>query len=344
MKSDKINVVTGATGQLGSHIAEQLRAAGESVRALVRPSSDVEFLQAQGVELVEGDLRDPAAVRRAVAGADIVYHCAARVSDWGPWSLFEDEAVAGTRNIVDACRDEKVGRLLHVSTISVYGHPRLAPAKQITEDTPLGQKFWLWDYYPRSKLMAEQIAWELPGVTVVRPSWIYGPRDRTTLPRIIPALQEGRVRIIGSGQNLLNIIYVSDVAAGAILAANNPAAKDQAFNLCSEGEVTQKDMIDAMCDALGLPRINRHVPFFLAMRSAFLMEALARLCRRQSPPRITRRAIYLIGRPTCYSIAKARTRLDWLPRVKIQEGVRRSMEWYFGQRGLKAPEVHMSVT
>ncbi len=252
MKTEKINVVTGATGQLGSHIAEQLRAAGEKVRALVRPTSDTTWLRAQGVDIETGDLRDPAALRRAVAGADIVYHCAAKVSDWGPWATFEAEAVAGTRNLVEACRSEKVGRLLHVSTISVYGHPKIEPGRQITEDTPLGQKFWLWDYYPRSKLMAEKLAWEFPAVTVVRPSWIYGPRDRITLPRIIPALQQGRVRIIGSGDNLLNIIYVSDVAAGAILAANHPAAQGQAYNLCSEGEVTQKVMINTMTDALGL--------------------------------------------------------------------------------------------
>jgi nucleoside-diphosphate-sugar epimerase len=338
MKTDKINVVTGATGQLGSHIAEQLRSAGEHVRALVRSPNKTDFLRSQGVEVVAGDLRDPAAVRRAVAGADIVYHCAAHVSDWGPWSVFE-EAVAGTRNLVDACQAERIGRLLHVSTISVYGHPRIVPGQQITEETPLGQHFWVWDPYPRSKLMAERCAWEYPEVTVVRPSWIYGPRDRITLPRIIPALQKGRVRIIGAGDNLLNIIYVSDVAAGAILAANHPSAKGQAYNLCSEGEVTQKAMIDAMTDGLALPRVTSHIPFFLAMRTALLFEAIARVCRFKSPPRVTRRAIFLIGRPTNYSVAKALKELAWAPRVKIEEGVRQSMAWYFGERGLKVPEV-----
>jgi 2-alkyl-3-oxoalkanoate reductase len=343
MNNGKINVVTGATGQLGSHIAEQLRAEGTQVRALVRSSANAGFLHSIGVDVVEGDLRDPAAVRRALAGADIVYHCAARVSDWGPWSTFEEEAVTATRNLVDACRTAKVSRLLHVSTISVYGHPRLAPGEQITEETPLGQKFWLWDYYPRAKLMAEKLAWEFPSVTVVRPSWIYGPRDRTTMPRIVPALQKGRVPIIGSGDNLLNIIYASDVAAGAILAANNPAALGQAYNLCSQGEVTQLAMVNTMTDALGLPRITKHVSYFLAMRTAFVMEAFARLCRLKNPPRITRRAIYLIGRPTNYSVTKAKTQLGWQPRVPIHEGVPRALAWYFGERGLPIPEVHVAV-
>ena len=138
------------------------------------------------------------------------------------------------------------------------------------------------------------------------------------------------MRIIGAGDNLLNIIYVSDVAAGAILAANHPAAKGQAYNLCSEGEVTQKAMIDTMTDALGLARVTSHIPFFLAMRTALLFEAIARVCRFKNPPRVTRRAIFLIGRPTHYSVAKARLQLAWSPRVKIEEGVRRSMGWYFG--------------
>src|SRR5882724_6690621 len=238
MADDVISLVTGARGQLGSHIAEQLRAAGVPVRALVRPGKDAAFLRGLGVDLVEVDLRDPATVRRAVAGAGVVYHCAARVSDWGPWSVFEEEAVTATRNLVDACKAADVGRLLHVSSISVYGHPKLGPDELITEDVPLGQRFWMWDYYPRAKLLAEQIAWEFPRVTVVRPSWLYGPRDRVTIPRIVPAILARRVPILGSGDNLLNIIYAGDVAAGAILAANAPQAVGQVYNLCSEGEAT----------------------------------------------------------------------------------------------------------
>src|SRR5438105_1253568 len=97
MADGPIQLVTGARGQLGSHIAEQLRAAGLPVRALVRPGKDTAFLRTLGVELVEGDLCDADAVRRAVAGAEAVYHAAARVSDWGPWSAFEAEAVTATR-------------------------------------------------------------------------------------------------------------------------------------------------------------------------------------------------------------------------------------------------------
>ena len=328
MPADKLNLITGATGQLGSHIAEQLRAAGERVRALVRPGKDTTFLRQIGADVVEGDLRDAASVRAAAEGADIVYHCAAKVSDWGPWAAFEEEVVTSTRNVIDACRANRVGRLLHVSSISVYGHPKLGPGEKITEETPLGQGFWLWDYYPQAKLLAERIAWEYPETTVVRPSWLYGPRDRVTIPRVIPALIERRVPIIGRGDNFLNIIYAGDVARGAILAANAPHAKGQAYNLCSEGEVTQRDLLNTLTDALDLPRITSSRPYGLAIRFAFFKEAFARLLRQSKPPTITRRAIYLIGRSTRYSIEKAAAQLDWRPRVGVQEGVQKALEWF----------------
>lgn len=328
MSSDKINLVTGASGQLGSHIVEQLRTAGENVRVLVRPGRDHAFLRSQGAEIIEGDLRDPEAVGRAVKGVSIVYHCAARVSDWGKWRDFEEEAVTATRNVLAACMLTKVTRLLHVSSISVYGHPKVMPGAQLSEDTPLGQSFWTWDYYPRAKLLAEQIAREYSATTVVRPSWLYGPRDRVTIPRVIPALLEKRVPIIGSGENFLNIIYAGDVARGAILAANHAGAVGQAYNLCSAGEVTQKDLLDTLTDALSIPRITKHVPYWAAIRFALVRELIARLMFSAKPPPITRRAIYLIGRSTQFSTEKAQAELGWRPEIGIREGVRRTLQWY----------------
>lgn len=326
----KLNVITGATGQLGSHIAEQLVERGERVRALVRPTSNTSFLQGLGVEVVVGDVHDAGSLQGACEGADIVYHCAARVSDWGPWSEFERETVTATSNVLAACRAARVGRLLHVSSISVYGRPRRR--EPITEDTPLGQRLMWWDYYPRAKILAENLVRRHEGTwTIVRPSWIYGPRDRISMPRIVPLFRSGKAPIIGSGNNLLNIIYVGDVAAGAILAANHPGAVGETYNLSSRGEVTQRKMADTLCDALGVPRVTKRVPFFLAWQMAFWGELFAKLLGKKKPPRITRRAIYLIGRPPLFSIAKAKAHLGWEPRVPIEVGVQRTLEWLFAE-------------
>jgi nucleoside-diphosphate-sugar epimerase len=328
----RLNVITGATGLLGSHVAELLVARGERVRALVRPTSDTSFLRTLGVELVVGDLADGASLRRAVEGADVVYHCAARVGEWGPWRLFLEQIIDATRNLLDACRTVGVGRVLHVSSITVYGHPRPRPGL-FTEDEPLGQNLWIWDYYVRAKIAAEELCRAYPGPwTVVRPSWIYGPRDRTTLPRVLKAIDAGRVALIGKGDNLLNVVYAADVAEGVVAAANHPEAVGRAYNLSSAGEVTQRDFLDLLTDSLGRPRVRRRFPFGLAFYGGFLAEAIGRAIRLKRPPHITRYAVALVGRSTRFSIDRAREQLGWVPRTPVVEGLRRTLEWYWGRQ------------
>jgi 2-alkyl-3-oxoalkanoate reductase len=324
----QLNVVTGATGLLGSHIAEQLRASGERVRALVRPTSDTTFLRSLGVELSIGDLTRPDSLRQVVAGADVVYHCAARVGDWGPWRVFQREIIDATANLLDACHSAGVGRVLHVSSIIVYGHP--PPREEwFTEEEPLGQNPWLWDYYCQAKVRAEELCRQYRGaLTIVRPSWIYGPRDRTTLPRVLKALDAGRVARIGRGDNLLNVIYAGDVAEGAIRAANHPRAVGQAYNLSSEGEITQREFLDLLTDSLGRPRIEGRISYRVAYWGGFLSEVIGRMIRLGRPPHLTRYAVGLIGRSTRFSIAKAREQLDWQPRVNVRVGLARSLDWY----------------
>lgn len=324
----RLNVITGATGLLGSHIAEQLRERGERVRALVRRASDTTFLKQLGVELAFGDLNEPASLPDIFDGADVVYHCAARVGDWGPWRIFQHEIIDATAHLLSACRTVGVGRVLHVSSIIVYGHPRLREGR-FTEDEPLGQNLWLWDYYCRAKVRAEELCRQYPGdLTIVRPSWIYGPRDRTTLPRLLKALDAGRVAIIGRGDNLLNVVYAGDVADGAIRAANHPCGKGQAYNLSSEGEITQEDLLNLLAEGLERPRVSGHVSYQFAYWGGLLSEVIGRLIRMRRAPHLTRYAVALIGRSTRFSIAKAREQLGWQPRIRIHEGVRRTLEWY----------------
>lgn len=336
--SGKLNVLTGATGLLGSHIAEQLAQRGERIRALVRPSSDTAYLRSLGAELAVGDLSDADSLRRVVAGADVVYHCAAKVGDWGSWREFRTSVIDATANLLQACRQEGAGRVLHVSSVSVYGHPR-SRGEPFTEDEPQGQHLWLWDYYCRVKIEAEALCRRYPGaLTIVRPSWLYGPRDRRTLPRLLKALDAGRVRLIGQGDSLLNIIYAGDVADGAIRAANSPAAVGRAYNLSSAGEISQRQLLDQLTDALGKPRISRHIPLRVAFWGGLLSEVIGRIIRMKRPPHITRYAVGLVSRTTLFSTARARSELGWQPHVDFGEGLRRTLEWYRLQ-----PELRLAV-
>src|SRR5262249_35051006 len=158
--------------------------------ALVRPGSDTAFLQKLGVELAVGDLGDRDSLVAAMRDATVVYHCAARVRDWGPWSAFQDEVVDTTARVLDAAQTAGVGRFLHASAISAYGHPDgyARADREITEEDALGQNPWIGDYYSLSKTKADELVLRSPlPWTVVRPSAFYGPRDRALLPRVIAA-------------------------------------------------------------------------------------------------------------------------------------------------------------
>jgi nucleoside-diphosphate-sugar epimerase len=331
-EDSKLNVVTGGTGLLGSHIAELLRARGERVRALVRPGGNTSYLRQLGVEIVDGSLLEPSCLPRAVAGADIVYHCAARIGNWGSWSDFRRDVVETTRNVLDACAAGKVARVLHVSSVGVYGRPRLEPRRVITEEEPLAQRLGFLDYYARAKIDAERLAWRYArDLTIVRPSWIYGPRDRNSFPRLVQALRDGWVSLIGDGGNLLNIVYAADVADGAVRVANSPAAVHQAYHLSSQGEITQRQFFDTLTAGLGLPPVTKSVSIRLAWWGGLLGELLARAMRWQRSPHVTQYGTGLLTRSTGYSIAKARE-IGWRPAVAPEEGLRRTLAWFLSSK------------
>ena len=325
----KLNVITGGTGLLGSHIAEALVARGERVRAVVRSPRSAGFLRQLGVEVAQADLLDAASLGPALTGADIVYHCAARVGNWGAWKQFQADVVETTCNLLQACTKAKVGRLLHVSSVSAYGHPRVPQTGTIAEDAPLGQRLGFLDHYSRTKAEAERLVRAYRGdVTIVRPSWIFGPRDRNGFPRLAQALRDGWVSIVGDGTNLLNIVYAADAAEGAVRAANYPGGVGQAYNLCSEGVITQRAFFDCLTDGLGLPHIRKHASVRLAHLGGLFGEIVGRVFRWKRSPHVTRYGTGLLTRSTRYSIAKARTELGWEPTTSPEEGLRQTLEWF----------------
>ena len=329
----EFHLVTGATGLLGSHIAEKLRARGGRVRALVRQGSKSSFLQSIGVELVVGDLTDPESCRRAVQGAGAIYHCAAKVGDWGRWQEFESASLDGTRNLAGASIRAGVDRFLHVSSTSAYGHPPEG-SPPIDESSALGQNLWpLWDYYTRSKVDCERMLWDLAGrhelrLSVIRPSWLYGERDRTTLERLVGRLRAGKVPLIGRGDNPLSAIYAGNVADAAIMAARDPGSIGEAYNVTHQGQITQREFLDLFIEAIGAPPIRRRISYPLTFAAAFVIEAIGRGRGRERPPLITRYATWLMGRDLSYSTAKAETKLGWKPAVGNRESIERSVRWF----------------
>ena len=323
-------LVTGASGFIGSHIAERLVAQGDDVRALVRPSSDTAFLQGIGVELVTGDVTDPQSLVPAMGGVDIVYHAAAMVTDWAPWRAFERVSVGGTRNVLAAAAGAGVHRVLHVSTDGVYA---LSAFKGVvTEEAPLEKRFGWLDYYRRSKVAAERIAAQYGDegklkVTIVRPGLVFGERDRAMFPGIVTFLKSGSSAYLGSGKNQLPYVYVGDVAEACILSATNDAAQGRTYNVVSHEPVTQEEVYHAIADAAGLRRPRRHIPVRLIYTLAMAMEAWCLFARRRKVhPEITRFGVILLAYEFREDASRLRMELGWAPKVLLREAVRRCVD------------------
>ncbi|HEY2154649.1 MAG TPA: NAD-dependent epimerase/dehydratase family protein, partial [Isosphaeraceae bacterium] len=196
----------------------------------------------------------------------------------------------------------------------------------------------IWDYYTRSKVECERILWRMADrdglrLSVIRPSWLYGERDRTTTARIVRRIRAGKVPLIGRGDNPLSAIYAGNVADAAVLAADDPGSVGEAYNVTSMGPITQREWFDLFADACGAPRPSRHVPYGATFAVATGIEAVFRLIRRRRPPFITRYATWLMGRDLSYSTAKAEQRLGWRPAVGYRESIERTVRWYLDATG-----------
>lgn len=329
-----MNLITGATGLLGSHIAEQLTNAGEPVRALVRKGSDTRILDSWGVEKVYGDITDAASIAEAIKGVKTVYHSAAAVGDWGNWNnYFVPVTIGGTQKIIDAAKKEGIDRFLHISTISSYGH--IKGDAIIDETWPLGElgkNLNKWSYYSRAKVEAEKLvrAAHKNGdicATIVKPSWLYGPRDRASMPRMIKAIRNGKAKLIGGGVNRINLTYAGNEAEGCILAATKDIAKGQIYNLSSDGDITLAEYFNKVAECIGEKPVKKKVPYKVAYNAAFLMELFGHLTGKKTPPLATRYSVWLMARKCFFSPEKARKELDWKPTVGYEEGIQRTVRW-----------------
>ena len=323
-------LVTGASGFIGSHIVDRVLEQGHTVRALVRPSSDVSYLEERGVELVRGDLTDPDSLAPAVEGIETVFHAAAMVGDWGPWRAFKSATIEGTRNVLKAAAQAGVRRFLHISSDAVYSHRCLG--KRMTEETPLETRFTWWDYYRRSKLAAERLAWRYSddgrlSVTALRPGVVLGERDRATVPGVIAFLRSKSAMYLGGGHNRLPYVYAGDVADACLLAASSDKAAGGAYNVVSPEKVTQRDLFASVAEESGLALPKRAMPLPIAYGIAFVMELASVLGGRRSRPSLTRFSVTMIGGHYLEDATKTERELGWRAETPMREAVRRSVEW-----------------
>jgi len=327
-----MNLVTGATGLLGSYITERLLEAGQKVRVLVRKTSDTSFLDTLGVEKIIADLNDADLARKACDGVQVVYHAAARVGDWGPWHEFQRDTIDATTNLAQAAQTAGVRRFIHISSISAHGHPN-GKNLVIDETSPLGLNVHRWSYYTLAKVAVENMLWKMHHeqnfpLTVIRPSWLYGPRDRTTIARLYRMISTGKIKILGSGQNCLNVVFAGNVADACLLAAEKDIALGQAYNCSNDGKITQIEYLTKWANAFNCPPPHRKVPYALAYSLGFDCECIGRLLRKKKPPFVTRYSVWLMGRDVFFTTEKARSQLNWQSKVSYDQGIKKTAQWY----------------
>jgi nucleoside-diphosphate-sugar epimerase len=324
-------LVTGGGGFLGLYIVELLVQGGAQVRSFSRREHAA--LGELGVEQTLGDIRDAAAVSQACRGIELVIHTAAVAGIWGPWRHYYAVNTEGTCNVLAACRQHGVARLVYTSSPSVTfdGSDQCG----VDETVPYSQR-WLC-HYPHSKALAEQevLAADCPGelrTCALRPHLIWGPRDEHLIPRLLDRARAGKLLRIGDGTNLIDMVYVENAAsahlqaAEALRSAETPVG-GRAYFISQGAPVNCWDWINEILDAAGIPPISRSIPLGVAWRLGGLMELGYRLTGRQSEPRMTRFLAAQLATSHYFDVTRARQDFGYTPQVSTAEGMGRLANW-----------------
>jgi nucleoside-diphosphate-sugar epimerase len=321
-------LITGATGFVGSHVADALAGRGETIHALARASSETDHLRKLGARVFQGDVTERAAVDQAMQGVEVVIHCAAKVGDWGAVEEYRAVNVEGLRNLLEASRGRNLRCFVHLSSLGVY-EARHHYGTDETEPLPESHV----DGYTQSKVEAEQLALAyhqqhgIP-VVVLRPGFIYGPRDRTLLPTMVKNLKRRVVRYVGGGRSALNTTYVGNLVDAILLAVEQPKAVGQVYNITDGEFVTKRKFFETVASSLGLKPPMMGGPLWGAKIIAKSLEKRARRLGWTEPPRLTMARLKFLGMNLDFSIAKARKELGYNPRVGFDEGIKKALDWY----------------
>ena len=326
-------LVTGSTGLVGSAFVERLLAKGHEVRALARKTSDLSHLKTTKAEIVFGDITEYESLPPIVQGIENVFHTAAKVTPgWGTWDEFEKTTVQGTENMLRASAEAGVTRFLHVSSCAVYGDTSQKGDIPADESTPCAAQKTPLSYYDYAKLLAEQACWKyheqgkIP-VSMIRIGTAYGPRDRLLAYHVYSQTSLPIMMWPGSANPRNSIVYSSDIAELAILAATNDKAIGQVYNVAGPEPVRLKEFTEAMIKARGLKRSWVTMPYSVAWIWCYSMETFAKLRRSQKMPYLTLAALRSLNTEYYLDGAKARNELGWQPKISLEEGTRQYVQW-----------------
>jgi nucleoside-diphosphate-sugar epimerase len=319
--------LTGGTGLLGSHLAQELRAHRHEVVALHRRNADTLVLEETECELVEGDIRDDAeALAPRMEGCSHLVHGAALVYAGIAWPKIRSVNVDGTRNVFTAARLAGLAHGIHVSSVAVYG----TSAGPVDEASPTDSDLLRGDLYARSKREAEEVVRGIEGkrgfpVTIVRPAAVYGERDRLMAPALRDLIELPLVPLLGPSRNALPVVYAGNVAV-AIRLALEAARPGTVYNVGLDRPLTQRDLMEWLAAGLGTS------PRFITLPAPIVRgvgEVLARLGVRTPGAKHLpiNRMTQLALSENPYPSLRIREELGWSPPFEHRPALERTGRW-----------------
>lgn len=329
-------LVTGASSLIGVGVARTLAGRGDHVVCFQRRTIG-ELVGADNVEQQLGDVRDAAALSAAAEGCDAIIHLAARVGVVGSADDFHSVNVGGTRNAIAAAREHRVTRFVQVSSPSVAHGGEAIIGADADEPTTGRSRAW----YSETKALAEidALAAATPqlGVVAIRPHLVWGPGDTQLVGRIADRARQGRLALVGGGRALVDTTYIDNAVDALVVALDSvePGAvcSGRAYIIANGEPRPIRDLVAGICAAAGVPFEPRDVSLPAARTVGSILERVwphlpGRVRSGEAEPPLTRFVAEQLGTAHWFDPRPAAIDLGWVPRVSIDDGLRRLAEWF----------------
>lgn len=312
--------VTGGSGFIGGKLVQRLVGEGRVVRALARSDEAAERVAALGAEPVRGELGDRASLEAGAADADVAFHLAAHLGEWGAWEDFERGNVEGTGNTLAACASAGVQRFVHCGTEAALMAGK--PLVRVDETAPLRPDSRA--PYPATKAKAEEAVRQSSRdgfeTVVLRPRFVWGKGDTTLLPEMVATVESGRFAWVGGGRNVTETTHVDNVVEGLILAAEKGRPGEAYF--VTDGEpVVFREFVTELLRTQGVEPPSRSLPAWTAAPMARVCEAAWKLLPLPGDPPMTTFRSWILTHECTIDISKARTELRYAPIVDQEQGL-----------------------
>ncbi len=316
-------LVTGAGGFLGGAIARALWRRGDTVHTLQR--GRYERLQQPGMINFQGDIAIAERVSQAAEGCDIIFHVAARAGVWGDYQDYYRSNVQGTENVLRACRQQQIGRLIYTSSPSVVFDG--TDDEGVDESAPYSHH--MMTHYQRTKAEAERLVLAANSTALatvaLRPHLLWGPGDTQLLPRIIKRARTGRLRLVNAPGKLMDAVYIDNAVDAHVLAAEalacGAACAGKTYFIGNGEPVAMASLINAMLQAAGLDPVTKTINPRLLYGIGAVTEGFYALFRIQQEPFMTRFIARQLACSHWYDLGAAARDLGYTPRVSMARGM-----------------------